>query len=248
MGDTAWSTVRRKQRRVHRSPVRSTTLELKSRATTLCRSNKARPAPSRVTLLVPTTELLLTTMAISQSHLLQSGRRRLQRPQRERKVQHPRRSRRREASPLVLLHVKKRLHLLLDPSPLLPRNRGARSDRVSVKSSFSVVSSSSALPVNASHCRSSQQGRRENIAKDPKSRTCTLELLRSPHYPILTMSSAKASQAVVEIAQTAKEAFAASQLLDASARQQALVALKHALTVSKDEILAANALDMKVRS
>lgn len=43
-----------------------------------------------------------------------------------------------------------------------------------------------------------------------------------------------------------QEAFDASQLLDSSERHKALVALKEALTTSKDRILAANALDIQV--
>lgn len=50
-----------------------------------------------------------------------------------------------------------------------------------------------------------------------------------------------------QVARTAKESFDASQLLDSSERHLALVALKHALTESKDAILAANALDIQVR-
>ncbi|KAM0751337.1 gamma-glutamyl phosphate reductase [Meredithblackwellia eburnea MCA 4105] len=48
-----------------------------------------------------------------------------------------------------------------------------------------------------------------------------------------------------DVAKTAKQAFDASQLLDSSERHNALVALRKALTESKDEILAANALDIK---
>lgn len=51
-----------------------------------------------------------------------------------------------------------------------------------------------------------------------------------------------------QVARTAKESFDASQLLDSSERHSALVALKKALTDSKDEILAANKLDIEVRS
>ncbi|KAI5477004.1 glutamate-5-semialdehyde dehydrogenase [Pseudohyphozyma bogoriensis] len=47
-----------------------------------------------------------------------------------------------------------------------------------------------------------------------------------------------------QVARTAKEAFDASQLLPASVRHDALVALKQALTDAKPEILAANALDI----
>jgi hypothetical protein len=49
-----------------------------------------------------------------------------------------------------------------------------------------------------------------------------------------------------QIAKTAKEAFDASQLLPAEERHKALVALKEALTSSKDEILRANAKDIQV--
>ncbi|GAA5832600.1 hypothetical protein JCM11251_001382 [Rhodosporidiobolus azoricus] len=48
-----------------------------------------------------------------------------------------------------------------------------------------------------------------------------------------------------EIARLAKEAFDASQLLDSAERHRALVALKDALTMHKDEILTANKLDME---
>lgn len=48
------------------------------------------------------------------------------------------------------------------------------------------------------------------------------------------------------VAKAAKTAYDASQLLDASERTKALVALKLALTEAKDEILAANALDLQV--
>lgn len=51
-----------------------------------------------------------------------------------------------------------------------------------------------------------------------------------------------------QLARTAKEAFDASQLLPSSVRHDALVALKDALTTSKSDILAANALDMQVRT
>lgn len=49
-----------------------------------------------------------------------------------------------------------------------------------------------------------------------------------------------------QVARTAKEAFDASQLLDSSERHRALLALKEALTLNKDEILAANAKDIEV--
>jgi glutamate-5-semialdehyde dehydrogenase len=51
----------------------------------------------------------------------------------------------------------------------------------------------------------------------------------------------------MDIARAAKEAFDASQLLDSSERHRALLALKEALTVFKDEILKANALDIQAR-
>ena len=48
------------------------------------------------------------------------------------------------------------------------------------------------------------------------------------------------------VARTAKESFDASQLLDSAERHTALIALKQALTDSKDEILQANKLDIEV--
>jgi len=48
------------------------------------------------------------------------------------------------------------------------------------------------------------------------------------------------------VARTAKESFDASQLLDSAERHKALIALKQALTDSKDEILQANKLDIEV--
>lgn len=51
-----------------------------------------------------------------------------------------------------------------------------------------------------------------------------------------------------QIARTAKEAFDASQLLDATERHLALVALKDALTTYKERILAANVQDIEVCS
>ncbi|GAA5876137.1 hypothetical protein JCM3774_003509 [Rhodotorula dairenensis] len=47
------------------------------------------------------------------------------------------------------------------------------------------------------------------------------------------------------LAQAARDAFTASQLLDASERHLALIAVKDALTAAKDEILAANKLDIQ---
>lgn len=49
-----------------------------------------------------------------------------------------------------------------------------------------------------------------------------------------------------QVARTAKESFDASQLLDSAERHKALIALKQALTDSKDEILQANKLDIEV--
>lgn len=51
-----------------------------------------------------------------------------------------------------------------------------------------------------------------------------------------------------QVARTAKEAYDASSLLDSSERHLALVALRLALTESKADILAANALDIQVSS
>lgn len=51
-----------------------------------------------------------------------------------------------------------------------------------------------------------------------------------------------------QVARTAKESFDASQLLDSAERHKALIALKQALTDSKDEILQANKLDIEVSS
>ena len=51
-----------------------------------------------------------------------------------------------------------------------------------------------------------------------------------------------------QVARMAKESFDASQLLDSSERHRALLALKAALTESKEAILAANARDIEVRS
>ncbi|GAA5881003.1 hypothetical protein JCM1840_007216 [Sporobolomyces johnsonii] len=48
-----------------------------------------------------------------------------------------------------------------------------------------------------------------------------------------------------QVARIAKESFDASQLLDSSERHNALVALKHTLTASKDDILAANKQDIE---
>lgn len=48
------------------------------------------------------------------------------------------------------------------------------------------------------------------------------------------------------VARAGKEAFDASQLLDASERTKALSAIKRALTEAKAEILAANARDVQV--
>ncbi|GAA5856775.1 hypothetical protein JCM5353_003000, partial [Sporobolomyces roseus] len=48
-----------------------------------------------------------------------------------------------------------------------------------------------------------------------------------------------------QVARTAKESFDASQLLDSAERHKALIALKQALTDSKDEILQANKLDIE---
>lgn len=48
------------------------------------------------------------------------------------------------------------------------------------------------------------------------------------------------------LAQAARDAFTASQLLDASERHLALIAVKDALTDAKQEILAANKLDIQV--
>jgi glutamate-5-semialdehyde dehydrogenase len=62
----------------------------------------------------------------------------------------------------------------------------------------------------------------------------------------MSSSSSAISPAEV-VAKAAKKAYDASQLLDASERTVALVALKLALTQAKDEILAANALDIAVR-
>ena len=50
----------------------------------------------------------------------------------------------------------------------------------------------------------------------------------------------------VEIAQSAKESFDASQLLDAGERHKALLALKEALTTHKQAILDANREDIEV--
>lgn len=61
-------------------------------------------------------------------------------------------------------------------------------------------------------------------------------------------SSASATSPAEIVAKAAKKAYDASQLLDAAERTRALVALKLALTEGKDEILAANALDIAVRS
>ena len=47
------------------------------------------------------------------------------------------------------------------------------------------------------------------------------------------------------LAQAARDAFTASQLLDASERHLALIAVKDALTEAKQEILAANKLDIQ---
>ncbi len=52
----------------------------------------------------------------------------------------------------------------------------------------------------------------------------------------------------VEIAKAAKESFDASQLLDASERHTALVALQEALTTHKQAILDANKQDIEVSS
>jgi len=51
----------------------------------------------------------------------------------------------------------------------------------------------------------------------------------------------------LEIAKAAKEAFEASQLATASERVAALKAIRAELELQKDEILAANAEDLKVR-
>lgn len=48
------------------------------------------------------------------------------------------------------------------------------------------------------------------------------------------------------LAQAARDAFTASQLLDASERHLALIAVKDALTQAKQEILDANKLDIQV--
>lgn len=62
------------------------------------------------------------------------------------------------------------------------------------------------------------------------------------------MSSLASSTSPAEIvARAAKKAYDASQLLDVAERQSALTAVKKALAEAKDEILAANALDLKVR-
>lgn len=49
-----------------------------------------------------------------------------------------------------------------------------------------------------------------------------------------------------QVARLAKESFDASQLLPASERHKALLAIRDALVASKQDILAANALDMQV--
>lgn len=61
------------------------------------------------------------------------------------------------------------------------------------------------------------------------------------------MSSLTSAVSPAEIvARAAKTAYDASQLLDASERTKALVALKSALSEAKQEILAANAVDIAV--
>lgn len=48
------------------------------------------------------------------------------------------------------------------------------------------------------------------------------------------------------LAQAARDAFTASQLLDASERHLALIAVEDALTAAKQEILEANRKDIEV--
>lgn len=67
-----------------------------------------------------------------------------------------------------------------------------------------------------------------------------LGLLQHPCSQSSSMSGAE------QVARTAKESFDASQLLDSAERHKALIALKDALTMHKDEILKANRLDIEV--
>lgn len=63
---------------------------------------------------------------------------------------------------------------------------------------------------------------------------------------LLSLSSHSTIRMAEQVARTAKESFDASQLLDSSERHKALIALKDALTTSKEAILAANARDIEV--